>query len=104
MLTLKTTELYDLSHTLSAPLLGECEYPWLALPKIKDFVRALGKTLPADEYDSPIEDVWISKRATVARSAVICGPAIIGHDTEVRTGAYSRSGLGGQRMRSRKFL
>ncbi|MBQ8344800.1 MAG: UDP-N-acetylglucosamine pyrophosphorylase [Clostridia bacterium] len=93
MLTYKTTELYDLSHTLAGPLLERCTYPWEALPRIKDFVRSLGQTLSADDYLSPAEDVWISKTATVAPSAVICGPAIIGHRTEVRTGAFIRGAV-----------
>ena len=93
MLTLKTKELYDLSHSLAAPLLEECEYPWLALPRIKEFVRNLGQTLSPEEYDHPAEDVWIAKSATVAPSATICGPAIIGKNTEVRTGAFIRGAV-----------
>lgn len=93
MLTVKTTELYDLSHTLAAPLLSECEYPWEALPKIKAFVIELGATLSPDEYDHPAEDVWIAKSATVAPSATVNGPAIIGKNTELRTGAFIRGAV-----------
>ena len=45
MLTLKTNELFDLSHTLASELLGSCEYPWHVLPHIKEFVIQLGRTL-----------------------------------------------------------
>ena len=93
MLTLKTHELYDLSHTMAKELLESCEYPWLALPKIKEFVLALGKTLPADEYDCVGDDVWIAKSAKIAPSATVCGPAIIGKDTELRTGAFIRGSV-----------
>jgi len=93
MLTLKTSELFDLSHTLAAELLGSCEYPWHALPHIKEFTIQLGRTLSLDEYDNPEENVWISKSATVAPSATICAPTIIGHNTEVRTGAYIRGAV-----------
>ncbi len=93
MLTVKTSELYDLSHTLAAPLLCECEYPWQALPKIKDFVLALGKTLPADEYDEISENVWVAKSAKIAPSATVCAPCIIGKDTELRTGAFIRGSV-----------
>ena len=47
----KTKDLYDLSHTLAAPLLEKTEYPWEALDGIKDFILALGPTLPKDEFD-----------------------------------------------------
>ena len=93
MLTIKTHELYDLSHTMAKELLESCEYPWLALPRIKEFVLSLGKTLPADKYDCVGGDVWIAKSAKVAPSATVCGPAIIGEDTELRTGAFIRGSV-----------
>ena len=93
MLTLKTIELFDLSHTLANELLGSCEYPWHALPHIKEFVIQLGRTLSEDEYTSPEENVWISKSATVAESATVCAPAIIGHGSEIRVGAYIRGAV-----------
>ena len=93
MVTIKTEQLLDLSHTMAKELLEKTEYPWQALPHIKEFVRALGKTLPPEEYRSPAEDVWIARDATVAPSAVICGPAIIGKGTEVRTGALIRGAV-----------
>ena len=86
----KTEELFDLSHTLAYPLLCECEYPWEALPKIKDFIIALSKSLPEELYYQADKDVWIAKSAKVAPSALICGPAIIGENTEVRHCAYIR--------------
>ena len=47
----------DLSTTLAQELLLETTYPWEVLPKIKGFVRALGQTLSAAEYDHPSEEV-----------------------------------------------
>lgn len=93
MLTVKTNELYELSHTLAAPLLSECEYPWEALPKIKTFIMEFGATLSPDEYDHPADDVWIAKSATVAPSATVNGPVIIGKNTELRTGAFIRGSV-----------
>ncbi len=93
MLTVKTLELYDLAHTLAAPLLSECEYPWQALPKIKDFVLSLGKTLDSSEYDRISDGVWVAKSATVAPSATLCAPCIIGKNTELRTGAFIRGSV-----------
>lgn len=93
MVTLKTSQLYDLSHTLAAELLVTCEYPWQALPKIKDHIKALGETLSDDEYYSPAPDIWIAKDASIAPSATILGPTIIGHKTEVRTGAFIRGAV-----------
>ncbi|MCC8357398.1 MAG: UDP-N-acetylglucosamine pyrophosphorylase [Oscillospiraceae bacterium] len=85
-----TRELYSLEHTAAAPLLETTEYPWEALEGIGDFILALGKTLPAEEYNHPAEDVWIAKDAEVFPSAYIHGPCIIGHRTEVRQCAFIR--------------
>lgn len=93
MVTIKTTELYDLTHTLAAPLLAKYEYPWEALAGIKEFVIELGKTLSPDEYYSPAENVWIAKSAKIAPSATINAPCIIGKDTELRTGAFIRGSV-----------
>ena len=71
-----TSSLYDLSHTLAAPLLRKTVYPWEALDGIRAFVLKLGETLPADEYDHPQPDVWIAKDVKIAPTASITGPCI----------------------------
>ena len=86
----KITELFDLQHTLAADYLRGFTYPHEALAGIKDMIRALGQTLPADEYDHPRESVWIAKDATVFASAYIGDNVIIGHGTEVRQCAFIR--------------
>ena len=88
MLTIN--DLYDLSHSTAAEYLKQFTYPWEALAGISDLILALGKELPAEEYDHPAEDVWIAKDATVFPSAYIHGPCIIGHKTEVRHCAFIR--------------
>ncbi|MBQ6660409.1 MAG: UDP-N-acetylglucosamine pyrophosphorylase [Lachnospiraceae bacterium] len=76
--------------TLAREMLEDCTYPWEALEKIKDTILAIGATLPADEYDHPANDIWIAKDATVAPTASITGPCIIGKGTEVRHCAFIR--------------
>ena len=93
MNTLKTKELFDLSHTLATELLENCEYPWYALPQIKELVQKLIPSLSDDEYYSPSENVRISKSATVAPNATILGPTIIGAGTEIRPGAFIRGSV-----------
>lgn len=86
----KTKDLFDLSHSLAAPLLEKTEYPWEALDKIKDFILALGPTLPKEEYDEVAPQVWVAKDAVVFPSAYLGAPCIIGHKTEVRHCAFIR--------------
>lgn len=88
---MKNTDLFlELDKTQAAALFDETTYPWEVLPKIKAFILALGQTLSPDEYDHPAEDVWIAKDATVAPTAFIAGPVIIGSGTEVRHAAFIR--------------
>lgn len=90
MTDIKIENLYDLTKTKAAGLLKDVIYPWEALPKISEFILELGKSLPAEKYDNPRENVWIAKSAKVFESAYINGPVIIGENTEVRHGAFIR--------------
>ena len=90
---IKTSDLFDLTHTRAAQMLAKCEYPWEALEKIGETVLAIGKTLSGELYDRPQEDVWIAKSASVAETASIAGPCIIGEQTEVRPGAFIRGNV-----------
>jgi NDP-sugar pyrophosphorylase family protein len=83
-------DLYDLSHSLAGDYLKGFTYPWEALEGIKELILKIGATLPADEYDHPEEDVWIAKDAKRYPNNYIGGPCIIGHETEVRPGAFIR--------------
>lgn len=87
---LKTRDLFDLTHTLAADLLERTEYPWEALGGIKQFIIEIGQTLPADEYEEVSEQVWIARDAKIYPNNYIAGPCIIGHETEVRPGAFVR--------------
>ncbi len=85
-----TKDLLDLTKTIAAPLFADKTYPWEALDGIKDFILALGPTLPAEEYDNPSEGVWIARDASVFPSAYIGAPCIIDHGAEVRHCAFIR--------------
>lgn len=90
---MKTTELYDLSKTISAALLEQSEYPWQILGKIKEFIVELGKSLDKEKFDEVAPNVWIAKSATVYPSAHIDGPCIIDENSEIRHCAFIRGGV-----------
>lgn len=83
-------DLYDLDQTIAKDLFEGLTYPWEALPKIGTFIKELGATLSAEEYDQVAENVWIAKSAKVAPTASITGPCIIGKEAEVRHCAFIR--------------
>ncbi len=86
---IKTLELYDMSHTQAAQYLKEFEYPWQALSGIKDLILELGASL-GDDYLLVSPNVWVHKTATVAPTAYLGSPCIIGAGTEVRHCAFIR--------------
>lgn len=86
----KVSNLYNLNETIAKDIFDGVEYPWEVLPKIGNFIKALGSTLPESEYEKHGEDIWIAKSAKVAPSASITGPAIIGKEAEIRHCAFIR--------------
>ncbi len=85
-----TSALFDLSRTAARPLLESTEYPWQALPGIGGFIKELGASLPAGEYEQRGEGVWVHKTAVIFPHTYIAGPCIIGSETQVRPGAFIR--------------
>lgn len=86
----KISNLYNLDETIAKDLFEGATYPWEVLPKISAFILQLGSTLSEEEYEKIGEDVWIARSATVAPTAYIHGPAIIGKNAEVRHCAFIR--------------
>ncbi len=87
------TELFDLTKTVSSPLLERFRYPHEALPYLREFISSLGKCLDNRRYEKTAPDVWIAKDADIAPSACIIGPVIIGEGSSVRHGAYIRGSV-----------
>ncbi|MBD5519598.1 MAG: UDP-N-acetylglucosamine pyrophosphorylase [Lachnospiraceae bacterium] len=82
--------LYTLEETIAAELFRGATYPWEVLPKIKDFIIALGETLSEEKYEKREGNVWIARNAKVFPSAYIGGPAIIDEEAEIRHCAFIR--------------
>ncbi len=81
--------LYDLSHTLAKDYLNQFTYPWEALKGIKELILSLGAQL-GEEYTEVSPQVWVHRSATVAPTAALGSPCIIGAGTEVRHCAFIR--------------
>ena len=91
-----TKQLFDMSHSLAGNYLSGFEYPWQALKGIKNLILALGPGL-GEDYTEVSPEVWVHKTATVAPTAFLGAPCIIGANTEVRHCAFVRgSALGGE--------
>lgn len=86
----KIKNLYNLDETIASKIFEGSTYPWEVLPKIEEFIKELGNTLSSEEYEKRGEDIWIAKTATIAPTAYIKGPAIIGKNAEIRHCAFIR--------------
>ena len=88
----KTAELYDCRVPYLKEFFESNEYPWEMLPKIKDLIASL--------IDSGIEGftllkdgVLVGENVKIASTVTIEAPAIIGHNSELRPGAYIRGNV-----------
>lgn len=86
---LNTHQLYDLNHTLAGNYLAGFEFPWQALGGIKNLILELGSNL-GEDYQEVTPTVWVHKTASVAPTAYLGAPCIIGANTEVRHCAFIR--------------
>lgn len=84
------SELFDLENKIVAPLFEGVKYAFEVLPNISGFIEKLGPTLDKALYEQQGENIWIAKSATVAPTASITGPCIIGENAEVRHCAFIR--------------
>ena len=83
------SELFDLGHSVAGEYLSRFRYPWEALAGIQDLILALGPAL-GDGYAEVAPQVWVHRTATVAPTAYLGAPCIIGPGTEVRHCAFIR--------------
>ena len=88
---IKTEDLFDLSHTLARNYFPE-ENPYLVLALIKTAVIEISGTL-GDDYTEISEGVFAANDAVIYPNTTIEGPAIIGHKTEIRPGAFIRGSV-----------
>ncbi len=88
----KTAELYDCRVPYLKDLFDSCEYPWEMLPKIKEVIADLLKR-GIEGFTEYAPGVLIGRDVKIAATVTIEPPAIIGHGTELRPGAYIRGNV-----------
>ena len=88
----KTADLYECNVPYLKDLFEESVYPWDMLGKIKGLCAKLLEE--GIEGFSEIETgVLVGRDVKIAPTATIIPPAIIGHGTEIRPGAYLRGNV-----------
>ncbi|MBE6932107.1 MAG: UDP-N-acetylglucosamine pyrophosphorylase [Ruminococcaceae bacterium] len=91
--TLKAENLFDLGGSVLGEKLREYTFPWEILPQLKKILPALGEAMKEQGYQEIAPQVWVAEDVTIAPSASIQGPCIIGAGTEIRHCAYIRGNV-----------
>lgn len=86
---MKTNEIYLSDESIANEFIRKYEYPFMALPELKEYIMYLASTLNSD-YIEILENVWAHKSAVIADSASITGPCIIDEEAELRQCAFIR--------------
>ncbi len=89
---IKTNELINTQNEYIKPFLENCEYPWEALPKIKEYIKELIRS-GMQGYTLINENVLVGENVKIYPTAVIEGSAIIGSNTVIRPGAFLRGNV-----------
>lgn len=88
----KTTELFQCDTPYLAELFDSVEYPWEMLPKIKDHIKKLISD-GLEGFTEISDGVWVGRDVKIYSTVTIEAPAIIGHGTEIRPGAFLRGNV-----------
>ncbi|MCK5809226.1 UDP-N-acetylglucosamine pyrophosphorylase [bacterium] len=80
-----------LEQTICGDLFDTVDYPWEALPLIGEYILRVGPTLKG--YELFGDNIWVGEGVSIAQTASVSGPAIIGAGTEIRHGAYIRGNV-----------
>ena len=87
---IKVENLFNLDETIARNIFEGVVYPWEVLPKIGGFIKELGTALDKEIYSEVGESIWVAKSASIAPTAFLNGPLIVGEFAEIRHCAYIR--------------
>lgn len=93
MSDITVSALLDIKHTAARKLFLSHTYPWEVLSEIRHCIAKLIDELPYARYCQVSNDVMIARSARLAENVTVVGPAIIGEECELRSGAFIRGGV-----------
>ena len=68
-------------------------YPWEVIPHINSYIKEIYDACLQNGFKELSQGLLVGKNVTLSPLATIIAPAIIGHDTEIRPGAYLRGNV-----------
>ena len=88
----KNSELFTVKTEYILPLFESTEYPWQILPQIKNYIQALLENPPSG-FSFLSDGILVGENVTIAKTATVIPPAVIGSGTEIRPNAYLRGNV-----------
>ena len=89
---IETKNLFNCEDEKLLNFFNNTKYPWELLSGLKNFIKNLTiEDLPG--YTEIEKGIFVGKNVSIHKSAVICPPAIIGDETEIRPNAYLRGNV-----------
>ena len=74
-------------------LFNNAKYPWDILKNINSYIKEIHEECLQNGFKEYTKGVLIGRNTIIATTATIIAPAIIGHDSEVRHGAFIRGNV-----------
>lgn len=90
--SISISDLFECHVPYLKDLFSNHTYPWELLPLINKLAESLIKNLP-EKFHKVSDEVIAGENVTIASTAILQGPAIIGANTEIRPGAYIRGNV-----------
>lgn len=87
---MKNNDLFDTNHTMARLLFEQTIYPWEVIPQIGEFITALIKQLPLEEYRKVGNSIYIHKSVKMPPSVCLQDNVIICEGAQIRHGAFIR--------------
>lgn len=85
-------DLFDLAGCPCPDVFERCAYPWEVVPRIPAVIEEVLELNPG-KYKEIAPQIWVGEGTTIADTAVLVGPALIGADCEIRPNAYVRGNV-----------
>lgn len=82
--------LFDPTASIAYPYLLNYHFPWEILRELSAVISTLAQSLEQKGYRQIAPQIWIGENVTVAPTASLTAPCILGHNTEIRHCAYIR--------------
>ena len=87
--SVKTKELFDCETIYLKKLFDKYMYPWELVNNLKDYMNNLIK-MGLDGFNEIEDGIFVGENVKISNNVSIESPAIIGNNTELRTGAFLR--------------